>query len=687
MATLNYPAWGYGIRYQYGMFKQIIANYKQVETPDYWLDAGNPWEICRRDVVYDIKFGGYVISMMGRDKNVKFRWEGGSTVLAIAYDNPIPGFETHNTNNLRLWSSAPATEFDLSKFNMEEKADYWEDLANRQKDENICKVLYPNANNFKGQELRLKQQYFFSSASLQDIVRRFKNTKRPWCDFSSLVAIQLNDTHPTISIAELMRIFIDIEGLDWDKAWDIVVKTFAYTNHTVLPEALETWSVDLIQNLLPRHMQIIYEINARFLRMVSSTYHLNGDIISRLSIIEEGSPKKVRMANLAIVGSHKVNGVAALHSEILKKDLFSHFYLIWPDKFCNVTNGVTPRRWLLQCNPSLSKIITSIVGDRSWVSNLSKLSLIKNNISSSIIEQFAASKLTNKRRLAALVEKLFPGLEVSVDALFDVQVKRIHEYKRQSLNIMGIIARYLQIKKMPLSERQKLVPKLCIIGGKAAPGYFIAKLIICFINHVAEVLNNDADTRDYLKLVFMPNYVVSMAEIIIPANDISQHISTAGTEASGTSNMKFVMNGGLLMGTLDGANIEILEHVGKENCFIFGALTEQIADIRRMGPRAIDPELAEVIKFIENGAFGNPEQFAPLINPLKSGDDFYCVAHDFRSYMDCMKEVDRVWQSGSWQSRCVNAVSGMGFFSSDRSIEEYAKNIWNLEPMKLDIEK
>jgi starch phosphorylase len=686
MTTLNLPAWGYGIRYQYGMFKQLIVANKQVEAPDYWLNYGNPWEICRRDVVCEVKFGGYVASMMGKDKNVKFRWEGGSVIHAIAYDNPITGYGTHNTNNLRLWSSVPSTEFDLASFNREDDhADYWGELAQRQKDENICKVLYPNANNLKGQELRLKQQYFFSSASLHDIVRRFKQSGKPFKEFPSLVAIQLNDTHPAISISELMRILIDGEGIVWEDAWEIVTKTFAYTNHTVLPEALETWSVELIQSLLPRHIQIIYEINARFLRMVHEQFpDTPNDVISSLSIIEEGTPKKVRMANLAIIGSHTVNGVAALHSQILKDTIFSNFYRIWPDKFTNVTNGVTPRRWMLQCNPSLSGIITKIVGDKSWVNDLSKLSIIRSHISPSVVEEFTMAKLHNKRRLALYVEHTFPGLDVDCDMLFDVQVKRIHEYKRQILNALGIIARYLRIKNMSLSERSKVVPKFCLIGGKAAPGYYIAKLTICFINHIAQIINNDAETRDYLKVVFVPNYCVSLAEVIIPANDISQHISTAGTEASGTSNMKFVMNGGLLFGTLDGANIEIREQVGNENCFIFGAVTEEIDGIRKLGPRVIDTDLAEVINAVETGMFGEGEQFKDIIAPIKRGDDFYCVAHDFRAYLDCMSEVDKVWCDGSWHTRCANAVSGMGHFSSDRSISEYAKNIWSLEPLKVD---
>jgi len=394
-------------------------------------------------------------------------------------------------------------------------------------------------------------------------------------------------------------------------------------------------------------------------------------------------PKKVRMANLAIVGSHHVNGVAALHSQILKDTIFSNFYKIWPNKFTNVTNGVTPRRWLYQCNRSLSKVITKVVGDNSWVTDLDKLSLIKKQLSPSIIESIAEAKLLNKARLISLVQKIFPGFEISTDMLFDVQVKRIHEYKRQELNILGIIARYLAIKAMPLSERYKVVPKFCLIGGKAAPGYFMAKLIISFINHVAQVINNDADTKDYLKVVFMPNYCVSMAEVIIPANDISQHISTAGTEASGTSNMKFVLNGGILFGTLDGANIEILEHVGRENCFIFGALTEEIPHIRSLGPRQIDPELQGVLKCIDDGTFGEPEQFEPMLAPLRRGDDFYCVAHDFRSYMDAMAQVDASWIENSFPTKAANSIAGMGYFSSDRSINEYAKNIWNITPFKM----
>ena len=685
MTTLNLPAWGYGIRYQYGMFRQLIADGKQVEAPDFWLESGNPWEICRRDVTYEVKFGGYVVSMMGRDKNIKFRWEGGQNILAVAYDNPITGFGTANVNNLRLWSSAPATEFDLSSFNNEDQADYWNLLAQRQKDENICKVLYPNANSSKGQELRLKQQYFFSAASLLDIVRRFKKTGKAWHEFPDLVAIQLNDTHPTVSIAELMRLLVDGEGLAWDAAWDVVTRTFAYTNHTVLPEALETWSVELVQSLLPRHMQIIYEINARFLADVARTHpELDGAVVAALSLIEEGAPKRVRMANLAIVGSHTVNGVAALHSQILKDTIFRHFYALWPRKFTNVTNGVTPRRWLLQCNPALSNIITRTVGDGTWASDLSKLAVLREHLTPSLVEAVAAAKLMNKRRLAATVRRQFPELDVSCDMLFDVQVKRIHEYKRQELNILGIIARYLAIKRMPLSERCNVVPKFCLIGGKAAPGYYMAKLIISFINHVAQVINNDADTRDYLKVVFMPNYNVSLAEVIIPANDISQHISTAGTEASGTSNMKFVLNGGLLVGTYDGANIEIVEHIGIENAFIFGARTEEVAALRKSGPTMIDERLYDVISAVREGKFGPQEQVAQLVEPLASGNDWYCLAHDFPLYIDCMEEVDNAWKDKQgWLERVAKSVSGMGFFSSDRSIREYVDNIWHVKACKL----
>ena len=688
LATLNYPAWGYGIRYLYGMFKQNIVHHAQVETPDFWLDKGNPWEICRRDICFEVNFGGHVTKVVaarreGEEEKVKYRWEGAHPVIAIAYDTPIPGFHTINTNNLRLWSSSPSTQFDLEHFNNEDDHNYWSVLAERQKDEGICKVLYPNANTPKGQELRLKQEYFFSSASIQDIVRRFKKTSRPWEDFPKTACIQLNDTHPNIAIAELMHVFVDKEGLDWDAAWGLVTQTFSFTNHTVLPEALETWPVDMMAHLLPRHMQIIYEINARFLESLAGK-GLSGDEVARLSIIEEGAQKRVRMANLAIIGSHKVNGVAKIHTEIIKTDVFGHFFKIWPEKFINITNGVTPRRWLRQCNPTLSNVITNVIGNQSWMVDLTQLQVLRKHISPSFLEQLANAKHENKLRLAALIKKTYPDVEVDPDAMFDVQVKRIHEYKRQLLNVLGIIHRYLWIKGLSDAERKDVVPKVCIIAGKAAPGYYAAKQIIKFVNHVAEVINNDRGIGNLLKVVFLPNYGVSMAEIIIPGNDISQHISTAGTEASGTSNMKFVLNGGLLVGTYDGANIEIVEHIGIENAFIFGARTEEVAALRKSGPTMIDERLYDVISAVREGKFGPQEQVAQLVEPLASGNDWYCLAHDFPLYIDCMEEVDNAWKDKQgWLERVAKSVSGMGFFSSDRSIREYVDNIWHVKACKL----
>jgi len=529
----------------------------------------------------------------------------------------------------------------------------------------------------------LQQEYFFSSASIQDIVRRFKKSSKDWEEFPKTACIQLNDTHPNIAIAELMHILVDKEELDWDFAWNIVTQTFSFTNHTVLPEALETWPVDMMSHLLPRHMQIIFEINRIFIESLSSNNVSNEDL-AKLSIIEEGSQKRVRMANLAIIGSHKVNGVARIHSEIIKADVFGHFYKIWPDKFINVTNGVTPRRWLRQCNPALSNTITKVLGNQSWMIDLNQLQNLKKHFNASLYEQIAEAKKENKERLAKLIKKIYPDIEISTDAMFDVQVKRIHEYKRQLLNVLGIIYRYLWIKELSEEERKNVVPKVCILAGKAAPGYYAAKQIIKFINFVAEVINNDKSIHNLLKVVFLPNYGVSMAEVIIPANDISEHISTAGTEASGTSNMKFVLNGGLLLGTYDGANIEIVEHIGIENAFIFGARTDEVNELRKSGPTMIDERLYDVISAVRDGKFGPADQFAPLVEPLAMGNDWYCLAHDFPLYIDCLEEVDKAWKDkDGWLKRCANSIAGMGFFSSDRSIQDYVQNIWHLKPCKL----
>lgn len=553
MASLNYPAWGYGLRYRYGIFKQEIENGYQVEIPDYWLDF-NPWEFPRHDVTVNVQFYGWVNKYTDDKGKSVVSWQDGEMVTAVAYDVPIPGYGTPTTNNLRLWSSkASSGEFDFSKFN---SGEYESAVGDQQRAETISAVLYPNDEKDRGKELRLKQQYFWCAASLYDIVRRYKKTKRSWSQFSDQVAIQLNDTHPTLAIVELQRILVDIEGLEWDEAWAIVTTTFGYTNHTVLPEALEKWSVPLIQNLLPRHLQIIYEINLRFLQYVEKTFPKDRDMLSRVSIIEETQPKMVRMAYLAIVGSHKVNGVAELHSDLIKTTIFKDFVKIYgPDKFTNVTNGITPRRWLHQANPRLAELIASKLGSYDYLKDLTLINKLEHFVDDKEFKkEWSEIKYANKVRLAQHIQKE-TGVSVNPKALFDVQVKRIHEYKRQQLNIFGVIHRYLAIKAMSSEERKKLAPRVSIFGGKAAPGYWMAKTIIHLINKVGEVVNGDKDVGDLLKVIFLPDYNVSKAEIIIPASDISEHISTAGTEASGTSNMKFVLNGGLIIGTCDGANV------------------------------------------------------------------------------------------------------------------------------------
>ena len=553
LASLNYPAWGYGLRYRYGIFKQEIVDGYQVEVPDYWLDF-NPWEFPRHDVVVDIQFYGHVRKWQDDNGKTHAAWEGGEIVKATAYDVPIPGFGTKATNNLRLWSSKAASgEFDFQKFN---SGDYESAVAEQQRAETISAVLYPNDNLDRGKELRLKQQYFWVAASLYDIVRRFKKSKRAWKEFPDQVAIQLNDTHPTLAIVELQRILMDLEGLEWEEAWSIVTQTFGYTNHTVLPEALEKWSVPLFQNLLPRHLQIIYDINLFFLQSVERKFPTDRELLGRVSIIEESNPKMIRMAYLAIVGSHKVNGVAELHSDLIKTTIFKDFVKIFGvDRFTNVTNGITPRRWLHQANPRLSKLIASKTGGLGYLKDLTELGKLEDFTEDKAFrKEWQAIKLENKMRLAKHIKEN-QGVEVDPHALFDIQVKRIHEYKRQQMNIFGVIHRYLTIKKMSAEEKKKVVPRVSIFGGKAAPGYWMAKTIIHLINSVGAVVNNDKDIGDLLKVIFIEDYNVSKAEIIIPASDISEHISTAGTEASGTSNMKFVLNGGLIIGTCDGANV------------------------------------------------------------------------------------------------------------------------------------
>ncbi|KAJ6145755.1 Glycogen/starch/alpha-glucan phosphorylase [Penicillium chermesinum] len=663
LATLNYPAWGYGLRYRYGIFKQEIIDGYQVEIPDYWLD-NNPWEFPRHDVTVDIQFYGTVRKTQDQNGKVQHLWENGEIVQAVAYDVPIPGYGTKTTNNLRLWSSKASTgEFDFQKFNA---GDYESAVADQQRAETISAVLYPDDNLERGKELRLKQQYFWCAASLFDIVRRFKKTKRAWSEFPDQVAIQLNDTHPTLAIVEMQRILVDIEDLEWDEAWRIVTKTFGYTNHTVLPEALEKWSVPLMQNLLPRHLQIIYEINLFFLQYVERNFPNDRDLLTRVSIIEESHPKMVRMAYLAIIGSHKVNGVAELHSDLLKTTLFKDFVEIYgPDRFTNVTNGVTPQTMAASSQPR-ALCLEAFVDDKEFRT------------------EWAAIKSRNKVRLAQLIKET-TGYTVNPDALFDVQVKRIHEYKRQQLNIFGVIHRYLTIKGMSAEEKKKVVPRVSIFGGKAAPGYWMAKTIIHLINKVADVVNKDPDVGDLLKVIFIPDYNVSKAEVICPASDISEHISTAGTEGSGTSNMKFVLNGGLIIGTCDGANIEITREISEQNIFLFGNLAEDVEELRHRhfyGEFQLDPQLAKVFDAIKSNMFGDAAHFSALTASIEEHGDYYLVSDDFNSYIAAHAVVDQEFQNQKeWIAKSIASVARMGFFSTDRVINEYADSIWNVEPL------
>lgn len=683
LASLNYPAWGYGLRYRYGIFKQEIIDGYQVEVPDYWLDF-NPWEFPRHDVTVDIQFFGHVNKIVNDQGKTVSVWEGGETVVAVAYDVPIPGYDTPTTNNLRLWSSkASGGEFDFQKFN---NGDYESSVADQQRAETISAVLYPNDNLERGKELRLKQQYFWVAASLHDIVRRFKKSKRPWSEFTDQVAIQLNDTHPTLAIVELQRILIDVEGLEWDVAWEIVTNTFGYTNHTVLPEALEKWPVGLVQHLLPRHLQIIYDINLYFLQKVEKAFPKDRDMLRRVSIIEESQPKMVRMAYLAIVGSHKVNGVAELHSDLIKTTIFKDFVQIYgPDKFTNVTNGITPRRWLHQANPRLSELIASKCGGNTFLKDLTQLNRLEAHAKDpQFRREWAEIKYANKVRLSRYIKEA-NGVTVNPAALFDVQVKRIHEYKRQQLNIFGVIHRYLALKAMKPEDRKKQLPRVSIFGGKAAPGYWMAKQIIHLINAVGAVVNKDEDIGDLLKVIFLEDYNVSKAEMICPASDISEHISTAGTEASGTSNMKFVLNGGLIIGTCDGANIEITREIGENNIFLFGNLAEDVEDLRHAhtyGSHSIDSDLDRVFSEIEKGTFGTPDDFGALIAAVRQHGDYYLVSDDFRSYIQTHSLVDEAYRNqDEWVSKCITAVARMGFFTSDRCIDEYAESIWNVEPL------
>ncbi len=681
IATMNIPAYGYGINYEYGLFNQKIINGYQVESPDNWLRFGTAWEFERRMPLYPVKFYGKVITKIDQRGNYRSEWVDTESVIAIACDVLIPGYQNDNVINMRLWRAKASRELDLSFF---DKGDYIGAVQNKVSSETISKLLYPPDEASAGQELRLKQQYFFVAATFQDIFRRFTKHNKNFNKFSDEVAVQLNDTHPAIAIPELMRLLLDIHGLGWEKSWDICVKTFAYTNHTLMPEALETWPVDLLGNVLPRHLEIIYEINQRFLDMVKIRFPDDEQKLRNMSIIDEGPPKRVRMANLAIVGSHSINGVAALHSDLLKTRLFKDFYELWPELFNNKTNGITPRRWLLKCNPSLSSLINEKIG-RDWVTDLEQLhKLSKFAKNKAFQNKFKKAKRNNKLRLARYILKTC-NIEVNPDSIFDVQVKRIHEYKRQLLNVLHIIHLYHRIVANPEID---ISPRTFIFAGKAAPSYWKAKLIIKLINSVAEVVNNDPRLEGRIKVVFIPNYGVSLAENIIPAADLSEQISTAGTEASGTGNMKFALNGALTIGTLDGANIEIKEEVGDDNIFIFG-LTAEEAEWEKKSPRRTarmiyeeNSEIRQIIDAIASGCFSNGDTsiFKQIVDDLlEHHRDPYLHLIDLEDYIRCQNEVGLTYKdSNKWQEKAIMNVANMGKFSSDRTINEYAGNIWGI---------
>jgi starch phosphorylase len=679
MATLELPAFGYGIRYEYGIFKQIISNGCQVEEPDNWLRKGNPWEIMRLERARVIHFYGNTKSPRNCEKSYKKEWENCEDVIAMPYDTPIPGYKTGNVNTLRLWSARSMHDFNLRKFN---EGDYLNANLSSLQTENITKVLYPNDNNYEGKELRLKQQYLLVSATLQDILERFKERGGDMCKLYEKVTIQLNDTHPALAVPELMRILVDIEDMDWEDAWDITTRVFNYTNHTLMSEALERWPVSLMQKLLPRHMEIVYEINYRFLRVVANKFPGDTDILSRMSIIENSDDDKVRMAYLAVIGSSHTNGVAALHTELLKYGLFKDFYNFYPEKFVNVTNGITPRRWLKKANPELADAITERIGG-DWVKDLDLLKGIENFKNDEDFKQrLHKIKLDNKKVLAEYILE-HNGVTVNVDSIFDVQVKRLHEYKRQLMNILHAVALYLDIKDNPDGE---FVPRTIIFGAKAAPGYYLAKLIIHLINAVADVVNNDPEIGDKLKVVFLANYRVSLAEKIIPASDLSEQISLAGTEASGTGNMKFALNGALTIGTMDGANVEIHDAVGSDNIFIFGMSVDDVKKLRSDGYRPQDfidnsPRLKRVLELIRSGFFspGEIDAFKPILETFLY--DTYMVAADFESYYEAQQVVAGEFVNQKvWQEKAIVNIANMGTFSSDRSIKDYARDVWDVKP-------
>ena len=686
LATSEILGVGYGIRYEFGIFDQTIRQGWQVETTDKWLRLGNPWEVPRPEIWYVVNFGGRTVHSRDNEGRHRVRWIPHRAVRGVGCDIAVPGFKVNVVNLLRLWKAEAVESFDVQAYNT---GDYYGAVESKVSSENITKVLYPNDEQIRGKRLRLEQQYFFVSCSLQDMIRVHLMKGNKIQDFHHAYAVQLNDTHPAIAVAELMRLLVDERGVDWDSAWHITTETFSYTNHTLLPEALEKWPLPLFASLLPRHLEIIFEINRRFLDELRTTFKANEQQVARFSLIDESGEKFVRMANLACVGSHAINGVAALHTELLKKDVLRDFNELFPEKILNITNGVTPRRWILLSNPKLAQLLTDKIGEE-WIREMES-QLIK-------LEPFAKDKefgnewrkikFKNKARLAAIIEER-TGVSVDPDSMFDIQVKRIHEYKRQHLNILHVLTMYNRIKQQPGRD---VVPRTVIFGGKAAPGYFIAKLIIKLVNTVADLVNNDPDVAGRLKVVFFPDFNVKNAHAVYPAADLSEQISTAGKEASGTGNMKFSMNGALTIGTLDGANIEIRRAVGEDNFFLFGLNAEDVRRIRSAGydpMRCVDSdkELREVINLLSNGLLSNGDSslFKPLVDSLLHHDEYMLLA-DYRSYIECQDKVNAAYRNQQqWTRMSILNVARIGGFSSDRSIREYAEKIWHVKPLKTEM--
>ncbi|QTF06792.1 glycogen phosphorylase [Brenneria izadpanahii] len=679
LATMALPGRGYGIRYEYGMFKQNIINGQQAESPDYWLEYGNAWEFPRHSTRYKVRFGGRI-----QQEGAKTRWLETEEVIACAYDQIIPGFDTDATNTLRLWSAQASNEINLGKFN---QGDYFAAVEDKNHSENVSRVLYPDDSTYSGRELRLRQEYFLVSATIQDILNRHWLMHKTYANLAEKFAIHLNDTHPVLAIPELMRLLIDEHKFKWQDAWNIVTQVFSYTNHTLMQEALETWPVDMLGKILPRHLQLIFEINEHFLEFVQQQFPGDIDLLARVSIIEETNGRRVRMAWLAVVACHKVNGVSELHSDLMVQSLFADFARLFPNRFCNKTNGVTPRRWLALANRPLAKVLDDTIG-QTWRTDLSQLDELKQHVDyPAFVQRIRQAKLENKERLADYIAENL-NIVVNPKALFDVQIKRIHEYKRQLLNVLHIITRYNRIKDDPSLER---VPRVAIFAGKAASAYYMAKHIINLINDVAKVINNDPAVNDRLKVVFIPNYGVSLAQLIIPAADLSEQISLAGTEASGTSNMKFALNGALTIGTLDGANVEMLEYIGEENMFIFGNTADQVEALRKNGynPREYydkDDELHRVLTQIATGVFSpdDSRRYSDLFDSLVNFGDYYQLLADYRSYVDTQDRVDDLYRNEDEWTRCAAYnIASMGYFSSDRTIAEYAQEIWNIKPIRL----